>query len=336
MRITRTLCTIPLLTLLLLLDSPAQPQPGIPVDTSFTIYQAFLSATKVNPRAVLVRPSHPHSVTVQRGIPYARYGERVLRCDLFRPAPSGVYPAVIMIHGGGWASGDRSQNEAIAERLAAEGFLAASIEYRLSPEARFPAALHDLKAAVRWLRANCSAYRVDSSFIALLGFSSGGELAALAGTTNGKSLYEGQGGAGGFSSRVQAVIDIDGVLDFTDPAESGKDTIPGKLSAGARWIGATFRDAPAAWREASPLEHAGRTTPPTLFINSSIARFHAGREEYIAKLKESGVACEVHTIPESPHPFLFFHPWFEPTCRYLIDFLKSVYHRRSGELPQKD
>jgi pectinesterase len=123
---------------------------------------------------------------------------------------------------------------------------------------------------------------------------------------------------------VQGVVDIDGVLDLTDPAESGKDTIPGELSAGARWLGATFRADPARWLDASPLHHAGPATPPVCFINSSIPRFHAGRDSMIAILSRFGIRTEVHTLPDTPHPFWLFEPWFGPACRAAVLFLRRT------------
>ncbi len=312
------------LSFLLAPVATAQPSGVISHDTSFTVHSALVSARKVNPNASIVWPSRPASVRTLRDIRFAAYGPRSLLLDLFIPASGGPHPAVIMLFGGGWNSGDRSQNEPIAERLAESGYVAASIEYRLSPEATYPAAVHDAKAAIRWLRANGTRYGVDTSRIAILGFSAGGQIAALVGATNGDARFDGNGGTPETSSRVQAIIDIDGVLDMTTPHESGKDTIPGKLSAAAKWLGATYRDAPELWKDASPLQHVGPSTPPTLFVNSSIDRFHAGRDEFVSILTSIGTYSEVVTMPASPHPFLFFRPWFEPTCDSVVAFLTRV------------
>ncbi len=308
----------------------AQQSGTIPRDTSFTLAITAARIAKEYPHARAVYPRLPDGIVAKENIVYAEYGNRTLALDLFMPENSaqGPYPAVVLIHGGGWRSGERSQNVPIAQRLASNGYVAVTIEYRLSLEARYPAAVHDVKAAVRWLRANAAHYAINSTKIAVMGFSAGGHLAAFVGTTNGDPRFEGDGGNAAESSSVQAVVDVDGILDFTHPAESGKDTVPGKPSVGAVWLGATYKEQPDVWIDASPLTHAGKSTPPIAFINSSLDRFHAGREALIEKLTPLGTYTQIHTIPNTPHPFWFFQPWFEPTCKYTIAFLDRVLKNR--------
>ena len=300
-------------------------QSGIPRDTSFTITSTAEKITKQYPNAHLVLPSHTPDVLVLENIVYSSYADRKLHLDIFRPKVTSLKPAVILIHGGGWRSGERTQNNAIAERLAERGLIAVSVEYRLSVEALYPAAVYDLKAAVRWLRAHAVEYGIDSTRMAAMGCSAGGHLAALLGTTNKNPMFEGGGGCASNSSAVEAVVDIDGILDFTDPAESGKDTIPGKPSAGSYWFGGPMREKRSLWVEASPLVHVDRNTAPIEFINSAQQRFHAGRDTMIQKLNALGIYHEVHTIPDTPHPFWFFSPWFERTCEYSVKFLEKVF-----------
>ena len=117
---------------------------------------------------------------------------------------------------------------------------------------------------------------------------------------------------------------MDGILDFTDPNESASDNDPGRRSSGAYWFGATYKENPEKWIEASPIVYAGKNTPPLLFINSSLPRFHAGRDSLINILDNFGIYTEVHTINSTPHPFWLFHPWFEPTINYMINFLDKT------------
>lgn len=219
----------------------------------------------------------------------------------------------------------------MARRLADRGYVAAAVEYRLSPEALYPAAVHDLKAAIRWLRANGARFKIDTTRIAALGCSAGGQLAALLGTTNNDASFEGSTGSPGHSSTIQAVVDIDGVLDFNTPDEIGPDSIAAKTKAASLWFGATIYEKPSLWAEASPIAHVGRATPPIAFINSALDRYHFGRDATIGKLNSLGIYSEVHMIPNTPHPFWFFEPWFDKTCNYVTAFLEKTLkkpHRR--------
>ncbi len=301
-------------------------QRAIPSDTSFTLGSTAIKVYKQYPSSKLVEPKLPDGVVAEENIVYMHYGERELHLDLFSPRDKGkgTYPAVILVHGGGWRSGYRQMEWPMAQQLAANGYVVATVEYRLSVEALYPAGIYDLKAAVQWVRANASRISIDPDKIAVYGCSAGGELAAFLGTTGDMKKFEGSSGYPEYSSSVQAVIDVDGVVDLTAPAESAKDDDPKKPSAGKSWFGASFTENPEIWREASPINYADRKTPPILFINSSLERYHAGRDEMIAQLNKLGIYSEVHTIPDSPHPFWLFHPWFQPTLEHTLKFLNKT------------
>jgi pectinesterase len=265
-------------------------------------------------------------VREENNLVYCRQNGRDLHLDAFYPEKATreqLRPAVLLIHGGGWRSGDRSQHIPMAQRLAEAGYVAVTAEYRLSTEAQYPAAVHDLKAAIRWLRANARQYGIDTNRIATLGFSAGGQLAALLGATGNEPALEGAGCYQGHSSAVQAVVDIDGLLAFDHP-ESGEGDDTKSTSAATYWFGGPKAETLALWHEASPLTYADRQTAPLLLINSSVDRMHAGRDDMLKQLTARGIYSEVHTFPEAPHVFPLFHPWFEPTMAYTITFLDKV------------
>ncbi len=228
---------------------------------------------------------------------------------------------VLLLHGGGWRSGDRSMELPMALKIAEAGFICCCVEYRLSPEARFPAAVYDIKTAIRFCRSNAAQFNIDTTRIILYGTSAGGQLAALVGISQAGGHFTEQGEYRDHSNEVQGIIDIDGVLDMTDPAESGKDTLPGQPSVGKLWLGATFSENPSIWRRASAINYVTRKSPPMLFINSSHPRFHAGRDSVINMLKKYGIYSEVHTIANTPHPFWLFHPWFDEAIKHIQVFL---------------
>lgn len=301
---------------------------GIPRDHYFTIQSATAKVQQQYPFAVPAAPTVPPGVTVHRDVVYRTILERHLCMDICVPSRTaqGMVPGIILIHGGGWRSGDRSMELPMALQLAGRGYVAATVEYRLSPEALYPASVLDLKAAVRWFRAHARAYGVDTSQIAVYGCSSGGHLASLLGVTNGRREYE-EGDHLHWSSNVQAVVDIDGPLDLTHPEESGKDSIPSKPSSAKRWIGSRFADEPELWRRASPVNHLHKGMPPMLFINSSLPRYHVGRDAAVDSMRTYGIYHEVHTIPDTPHPFWLFKPWQTEVVQYVGDFLDCVFRK---------
>ena len=302
-------------------------QGAIPRDTSYTVYQSLLKVRKAYPDAAPALPVLPEGATAERSIAYAVldstvWGPRTLHLDLFHPRKAGSYPAVVMVHGGGWRSGDRSMQHPLAMQLAANGYVTVTVEYQLSLEATYPAAVHNVKAAIRWLRANANSYGIDTSRIAISGCSAGGQLAALVGATNGISKFEGNQGNLQHSSAVQAVIDIDGVVDFLAPASLNLIRKPDAADVG--WFGGTFVQKPEVWKEASPIFWVGKSTVPYLFINSGLPRFHAGQDEMVGILNQHGIYHQVHSIDVKVHPFWLFHPWFSPTVKLMVDFLNRT------------
>lgn len=294
------------LCVLLLLPWAVFAQPR---DTSFTIYSAFIKAHEKFPFIKIAKSNSDKIVSASYNVVYDR-SVRDLHLDVFWPTKKdkNLYPGILLIHGGGWRSGDRSQVVPMAQALALKGYVAVAVEYRLSLEAPYPAAIYDLKSAVRWMRTQ-QQYPIDKSKIIVLGFSAGGQLAALLGMLNGDERGE----------NIQAVIDIDGILAFKHPeSEEG--------AAAELWLGGTYEQKSEQWRDASPLTHVSSKAPPILFINSSLPRFHAGRDDMIMKLDSMNIYSEVHTIPDTPHTFWLFDPWFDQTVSYVERFLKKIFN----------
>lgn len=313
------------ITILFLLISSFTFAQEIPQDTSYTVYSTYKKLVKKYPDIKIVEPELPENVKGDEEVVYSTIGKRNLKINVYFPSEKieGGYPAVLFIHGGGWRSGDKSLQIPMAQKLAAHGYVTAVVEYRMSLEAKFPAAVHDLKAAIRWLRAHADKFNINSDKIAVYGASAGGQLAALVGTTNNNANLEGTCDYLSFSSSVQAIVDVDGVLAFKHP-ESKESTMA------AEWLGGTSSEAPENWAEASALTHVDHNTPPTLFIASSHPRFHAGKSDMIKILEHNNIYYESYLIEDSPHAFWLMDPWFEPTFRYTLLFLNKVF--KKGEI----
>jgi acetyl esterase/lipase len=295
-------------------------------DTSYTTYSAFTSTKKTHPDIKIAEAFHSPSVKEKRNITYCRYGRTKLQLDAFYPAGNTKQKraAIMIIHGGGWRSGNRMQHHPLAQRLADLGYVCFTPEYRLSTEALYPAPVYDLKAAIRWIYSSAKKYNIDTTKIAVLGFSAGGQLAALLATTNNTASFEGTQCNLKYTSNVHALIDIDGTLSFVHP-ESGEGDDSKKTSASTYWFGYPKKESVKLMEEASPLTHVDKNTPPTLFINSSVDRMHAGRNDFIKVLDKYNIYSEVKTFENSPHSFPLFHPWFEPTVKYVDEFLRKVF-----------
>ena len=223
-----------------------------------------------------------------------------------------------MIHGGGWKSGNKNQMQVLGQKIALKGYSCFAIEYRLSLEAKYPYGVYDVKNAIKFIKDNAKRFKVDPDKIAVLGCSSGGQMAALIGTTNEDLGFEDTSYKSKSSSKVQAIIDIDGILAFKHP-----ESEEGEMAA--LWLNGTYEENPKNWENTSALTHANKNTPPILFINSSFNRFHAGRDDMIAILNQNKIYNEVKTIQNSPHSFWFFNPWFEETVQYTTEFLATIF-----------
>lgn len=297
---------------------------GVLRDSFYTVQGYYHKELKKFPFIKIAQVDAAKKVCADYNLVYKIIGNRKLKLDLFYPEIiKDKMPIVIFIHGGGWKSGEKSFLHPMAVEIANEGYLCVTVEYRLSPEAIFPAAVFDIKTAIKWIKINADNYNADSSKVNLVGCSSGGHLAALCGTTANNFLIDSEDSLKAVSPIVKTVINIDGILDFTHPAESGKDTNNTKPSVGKLWLGKSFKEDAQLWVDASPLKYISPSSPDFLFINSSNDRFHAGRDE-AAKLFECfGIRYRIKTIPNTPHTFWLFEPWFVQTTQIITEFLSA-------------
>ena len=229
-------------------------------------------------------------------------GGRELHAEILRPQPppKEPMPAVLFIHGGGWAGGTHL---IYAPWLVERGYFTASIEYRLSGEAPWPAQIEDCKLAVRWLRANAAKFHVNPDRIGVMGHSAGGHLVACLGTLGDVKELEGRGGYDGISSRVQAVVDQCGPADFTSAdapaAGTNRTDHPGLI----KLFGGTYAEKADAWRQASPALHASAAAPPFLIVHGENDKLVpiAQSERLATALKHAGVPVDFIRIKNAGH-----------------------------------
>ena len=299
---------------------PVFSQNPVEKDTSYTVFSTYNKEIKKYPFIQIVSKKNKSHVVENKGIIYKNNASGFLLLNAFYKKTKNRNPAVVLIHGGGWKSGNKSQMQFLAQKIASKGYSCFTVEYRLSPEAAYPAAIFDVKEAIKYIKANAKKFNADPNRVAVLGCSSGGQMAALIGTTNGDLEFEDLKSEFNQSSSVQAIINMDGILAF-------KHTESKEGKVASEWLGGTYEEKPEIWTQASPLNHVNKNTPPILFINSDMPRFHAGRDDMIAKLNELGIYSKIKNIRNSPHSFWFFHPWFEEMVESTTVFLDEIFKK---------
>lgn len=237
-------------------------------------------------------------VRVEYDVIFGRGGGRDLKCNVYHPPQPGERrPAVLLVHGGGWVSGDRSQLHGYGILLGRIGYVCVATEYRLAGEAKWPAQIHDVKAALRWMRANAASLGIDPEKIAIEGNSAGAHLSLMAAGTQNMPEFEGDGGNADAGTSVAACIAFYGPAILYRP---GSDEISEMMS----FLFGRGSSADVA-RAASPIEHARDGYPPTLLITGNKDALVPDESSFrmYRALIEAGVPAELHVYADAPHAF---------------------------------
>ena len=204
-------------------------------------------------------------VTTNYDIVYTKAGETELKLDLAHPTEgSGPFPAVVVIHGGAWRGGSKDTFRETLNSLAKDGYVAISPQYRLCPKETFPAQVHDVKAAVRWLKAHAQEYHVDPNRVGAIGFSAGAHLALMLGVTGPDDGLEGQHSQGDPDTKIQAVV------NFFGPTDLRARDLPTVSQGLVRdFLGGTPQEKPEAAAKASPLTFVSEGDAPILTFHGT-------------------------------------------------------------------
>ncbi len=271
------------------------------------------------PQATLDSLDSHHDVT------YARYGDRTLEMDIFRPKGAwGELPAIVCVHGGGWGKGSKINHTKPAQALAARGFVTATISYRLSGEKPFPAQIQDCKAAVRFLRSRAKEYGIDPDNIGAIGHSAGGHLVALLATSGEAEELEGEGGNAGFSSSIQAAVPMGAQTHLMSERNRG---ISAEKEIWQKFLSGSQDEQADTYRLASPLAHLDKNDPPCWFITGEKDDPSTHADEFREKMKKLGIESHLTVIEGAPHPFTVQQAWFdemlETAARFFTEKLKN-------------
>lgn len=214
----------------------------------------------------------PPGMTAEYDVQYGEANGTPLLLDIIKPDPmrDAPIPAVVWIHGGGFEAGDKQGDlgDFLCPLLVSHGFFTAKINYRLSGQARFPAQIHDAKAAIRWLRANADSLGIDPDRIGVWGHSAGGHLSALLGTSGDVPELEGKSGSPGQSSRVQAAVPVSPPSDFLAFPPGWSHEEPRRATE--KLVGGPLETRRDLVRLANPITHVRPGAPPFLIIHGEL------------------------------------------------------------------
>ncbi|MGB7343156.1 MAG: alpha/beta hydrolase fold domain-containing protein [Pirellulaceae bacterium] len=274
--------------------------------------------------ALSARADEPFNVKVQKDIEFANVEGGALKLDLFVPSDVTTPPLVVWIHGGGWRAGSR--NAPKLREVTKHGFALASISYRFTDRAIFPAQIHDCKAAIRWLRANADKYGYNADWIAVSGSSAGGHLALLLGTSGDVAELEGEVGTNlDQSSSVQAVIDYFGPSDFVLRGKTQPERAYTDKSGSFALLGG-LRDGkikPDLESLASPAHYVSADDPPLLIFHGTDDQtvLLDQSQRIVSVYRDAGLSARLVVLPKAGHGGKVF--FSDPHLQTALQFLKQ-------------
>ena len=285
---------------------------------------------------------HPLSqLRVRDDVAYVRDGDPLQKCDLILPpTATRPCPVVVLVHGGGWISGDKWTLKSIGERLAQRNVAAVVINYRLAPKDKFPAQIDDVRLAIHFVRTHASEYGWDAERLGLLGYSAGGHLVALWQTLQDEPLTTRQAASAVspshplWQSKSAARLAIAG-----GPPCDFRDLPPGNTSL-AYWLGGSRGECPDAYRLASPASHASQPDGPIVLIHGQADNIVPveSSERMHRELTNSGATSRLVLVPRLGHMLTFLSPAFQKDpVNDLVQRLQSLdLPIRAGKQPRDE
>jgi acetyl esterase/lipase len=252
------------------------------------------------------------SGNVEHDVVFGRGGDTDLKLNVYKPAAgTGNGAAVIHLHGGGFRGGAKENVERTLDHLTERGYVGIASQYRLGTQAKWPAQIHDVKAAIRWTRANAARLGIDPNKICIAGYSAGGHLALMAASTQNDASLEGEGGNAGAGTQLAACLAYYPGVDTARGPDGSEHIL---MNAGA---------SDDDYRAASPIRHVGAGNPPTVLLHATgDTTIPFGQSlRVFNKLREANVPVEIHLYDGLSHVF-DRHPEFAaPTAEVCALFL---------------
>jgi len=253
------------------------------------------------------------------GVVYRTIGDEQIKCDVYTPEGEGPFPAILAVHGGAWRQGTKFALLRHAWKMAQSGYVVVAINYRHAPKHPFPAQIHDCKHAIRWMKANSKPYKIDTERIGAFGYSAGGHLVSLLGTSDKYDGLEGEIETGfeKYDTRVKAVAAGGAPCEFSWIDENSKVL--------SYWLGGSRNEKPTAFRDASPTSYVTSDDPPFFLFHgeSDMIVPISTSQTFQAALREKGITCQHCTDKNSGHIATFSDlQWMDKAIEFFDKHLK--------------
>jgi acetyl esterase/lipase len=279
-------------------------------------------------------PKTPDDVVVTESVQYCTgmvHGQpQPLLLDVARPKDqSKDLPVILLVHGGGWVGGSRTDYRFMQNVLAQQQMVAVSIEYRLAPDSTFPAQIEDVKCAVRWVRENAHQYRMNTRRVVAMGASAGAHLVALLGTTQGMPQFEGSGGHPTQSSAIDAMVLHGGPYSLgplaREMSEHPTADSGASLKAVNMLLGGNTDPSSKAYIDASPATYVSQKSVPTLLLHgqNDVVVPNSEAVRFATLLRSKGVSSDVLILDGASHGDFGSNP--SPVVKELLSFIKGAY-----------
>jgi acetyl esterase/lipase len=282
------------------------------------VYTLLGVVTSLASMPVLARAADTYEIESRENLEYGTGGGEKLSLDLYRPKNLEMpLPAIVYIHGGGWAGGKRQDMALFAKAAATQGYLTVTISYRLAPKNRFPAQIEDCKCAVRYLRAHADELKLDPQRIGAIGASAGAHLSMMLGVMDKPDGLEGEGGWSDQPSKVQAVV------SFVGPTNLDDEYPPVSKGIVLNFIGGTREEMKETYRKASPIVYVDKADAPMLLLQGTtdVLVPYDQAFQMCTALHKAGVAGRVEMLIGQGHG------WggkeLERTLRVSLDFMRE-------------
>ena len=252
--------------------------------------------------STFAQPKAPADVIFERDVVYGKAGDVELKLNLSKPAKhdenAKPLPVVVVIHGGGWAAGNREGHNDLTWKFAQRGYLSVTLSYRFAPKFIFPAQVEDVKCAVRYLRANARKLNINPDKIGAVGFSAGAHLSMMLATMDSADGLEGDGGHKDQASKVQAAVSFVGPTDFT-----ADDLPPSTSGIIKNWLGGDIKEKAEAARLASPITYVNKGDSPMLLLQGTVDPLIPNTQAYrmAEAMTKAGVKGRVELILGGGH-----------------------------------